>query len=119
MLSQSTGPVIALSSKVTSVSLAVWWTSVSTPAIIATSPTILGYKRMLMRASSFPLALPRQLTSPGEWLIQVSVTIVLSLMATWCINPLEAILLLVPLPALIYFYFVYRKKVFDSNLDSK
>ena len=40
-------------------------------------------------------------------------------MATWCINPLEAILLLMPLPALIYFYFTYQKDVFDSNLDSK
>src|SRR2546430_11364167 len=117
MLSQSTGPVIALSSKVTSVSLAVWWTSVSTPAIIARSLIILWYKRLLMRASSFPLALPRQLTSPGEWFIQVSVTIVLSLMATWCINPLEAVLFLVPLPALICFYFTYQKAVFDSNLD--
>src|SRR5436190_535649 len=119
MLSQSTGPVIALSSKVTSVSLAVWWTSVSIPAIIATSPIILWYKRMLMRASSFPLALPRQLTSPGEWFIQVSVTIVLSLMATWCINPLEVLLLLVPLLALTYFHFIYQKEVVDSNLDSK
>jgi len=40
-------------------------------------------------------------------------------MATWCINPLEPLLLLVPLPTLIYFYVTYQKEVFDSNLDSK
>jgi hypothetical protein len=36
-------------------------------------------------------------------------------MATWCINPLEALLLLMPFSALIYFYFTYQKDVFDSK----
>ena len=40
-------------------------------------------------------------------------------MATWCINPLEVLLLLVPLLALTYFHFIYQKEVVDSNLDSK
>ena len=40
-------------------------------------------------------------------------------MATWYINPLEALLLLMPLPALIYFYFTYQKDVVDSNLTAE